>query len=161
MPNKRSELDLPFPQLIPGPDQTAYERGFAVVYEKGFADGSRAERRKAKGKSPIAKPHGGQKLLENDIWALQFFDFVNQCTANDAISVAAAVADYLRVFRRGLKREGITEGDAIAPRILTYEPTKARESLIHLYRRMKKGTHKIEPRIREQYEALNPALSDT
>jgi hypothetical protein len=121
------------------------------------SEGVKAGKRLAKGKSEFAKPRGRPKLL-NDIWALQFVDFVDARLADGRTRLSAAVEEYRHGMARFLKAEArsVRAKDGIKGLVLdcaVFEQNKheARGALMNLYRRIKDGSHKIEDRNRKAY----------
>jgi hypothetical protein len=139
--------------------QIGYGRGYDEGLKAGRKEGLRAGRRRAKGKPEYARPHGGQKLL-CDVWALQFFDFVEECTVDGKISLHAAADEYLRRSIRYLRKEGLNNNPNFEDKVFTLESTKARAGLVRLYRRIKKGTDSIDPEIRKQFVVIKRHLSE-
>jgi hypothetical protein len=131
----------------------AHRTGYEDGYRKGFDEGRKAGKRLAKGKSAFAKQRGGQKIL-NDIWALQFVDFVDEHVAADDITVDAAVDMYRDMMARHGKEHGFAKRYFASRKVFELDKSKGRTKLIRLYWRIKKGEHKIEAPNREDYSRL-------
>jgi hypothetical protein len=124
---------------------TKFERAIEQAITDAYANGGRAGKRLAKGKSPSAKARGRPKVLD-DIWALQFIRHVDSQN-NRGVSLGGAVAQYLNVMAPVWKDLN--------------ERKPSRAALFRLYRRMKKGKHKIDARVRRAYEQLERDRSST
>jgi hypothetical protein len=125
---------------------TKFERAIKQAITDAYACGVRAGKRLAKGKSRSAKARGRPKVLD-DIWALQFVRHVDSLINNRGVSLVGAVAQYLNVMAPVWKD------------LNERKPSNA--ALIRLYRRMKKGNHKIDARVGRAYEQLERDRSST
>jgi hypothetical protein len=122
-----------------------YKAGYEAGYKAGRDAGLKARKRRAKGKSETAKSRGRQKVLP-DIWALQFFDYVESCDRR-GLSPGAAAEEY-----RNLMASAWEDFDERGP---------SRAALMRLYEKMKKGTDKIDPSVRRIYKRLKRDSSST
>jgi len=115
----------------------------ADMYNKGYADGVRAGKRLARGKSEFAKERG-QKILD-DIQAMQFVDFVD----GSGIALGAAAYQFRSQLIKAWK-----ELDLI-------NEIPSEDALIRLYTRIKRDKRKIESNNRRAYELLKRDRTDT
>jgi hypothetical protein len=116
----------------------------ADMNKKQYADGVKAGKRLAKGKSEFAKAHGGQKVLD-DIMALQFVDFVD----GSGVALGAAAHQF-----RAHVIEAWKELDLI-------DKIPSADALMRLYKRVKTGKRTIESHNRRGYELLKRGRPDT
>lgn len=136
-----------------------FSRQTEELIESAVRDALKRGKRLAKGKSEFAKPRGRQKIL-NDIWALQFVDFVDAHLA-DGKTLGAVVEKYRDGMARFIRAEGISKDTLLDITVFEQDKHRARGALMSLYRRIKNGKHKIEAKNLEAYRLLEGLKSDT